>query len=102
MGDGWWDPGISLLEWKFIDKPREETGMIHIEVIRIGAIRGTWVAQSVDCLTSAQVMIFAISEFELQHQACCCQPVSTEPTLDPLSPSFCPSPTCTLSKINKH
>ena len=25
---------------------------------------------------------------------------STEPTLDPLSPSFCPSPTCALPKIN--
>ena len=36
------------------------------------------------------------------HRALCCQPVSTEPALDLLSPSLCPSPTCALPKISKY
>ena len=30
------------------------------------------------------------------RRAHCCQPVSAEPTSDPLSPSLCPFPTCAL------
>ena len=58
-------------------------------------------AQSVEHLTSAQIMI---SQFLIQtpHQARCYQPVRVEPGSDPLSLSLCSSPTCASQKINKY
>ena len=55
-------------------------------------VRGSWVAQSVECLTWAQAMM-VVRAFELHIGLVV---VSTEPTLDPLSLSLCPSPACAL------
>lgn len=35
MDVGWQEPGFSLLEWKFTDKPGKEAGMIHLVRIRV-------------------------------------------------------------------
>ena len=55
--------------------------------------RGTWVAQSVKHLTSVQVMI---SQFEFQPHIRL-SAVSTESSLDPLSPSLSAPPPLILS-----
>ena len=64
--------------------------------------RGTWAAQSVKCLTLAQVMI---SQFEGSSPALgsVLTAQSLEPASDSVSLSLCPSPACavSLSKIKK-
>ena len=55
-------------------------------------IRGTWVTQSVKCLTSAQVMISWIMSWSPSSGSV----VSTEPTSDPLSPSLSAPPLLAL------
>ena len=66
--------------------------------------RGTWVAQSVKHLTSAQARISRfVGSGPVSGSALKAQ--SLEPASDSVSPSFCPSPahTClSLSEINKH
>ena len=65
---------------------------------------GTWVAQSVEHVTSAQVMI---SQFvgSSSSSGSVLTAQSLEPASDSLSPSLCPSPvralSLSLSKINK-
>ena len=60
--------------------------------------RGTWMAQSVDCPTSAQVMISWFVSSSLTSDLL----LSAESATAPLSPSLCPFPDCalSLSKIN--
>ena len=57
---------------------------------------GTWVAQSVEQVTSAQVMI---SQFvgSSSSSGSLLTAQSLEPASDSVSPSLCPSPACTLS-----
>ena len=65
--------------------------------------RGTWVAQSVGHLTSAQVMISqSVSSSPASGSVLTAQ--SLEPASDSVSSSLCPSPTHAvfLSEINKH
>ena len=70
-------------------------------------MRGDWVAQSVERLTLAQVMIsWSVSEFEPPVGLCA---VSSKPGACfgfCVFYSLCPSPTCALSlslkSINKH
>ena len=58
--------------------------------------RGTWVAQSVKCPTSAQVMISQfVSSSPASDSVLTAQ--SPEPALDSVSPSLCSSPALTLS-----
>ena len=62
---------------------------------------GIWVAQSVEHLTSAQVMISQfVSSSPVSGSVLTAQ--TLEPALDSVSPSLCPSPTraLSLSKIN--
>ena len=69
--------------------------------------RGTWMAQSVKCLTSAQVMILQFVSSSLVSGS-----VLTAQSLDPASDSVSPSLSAppllilclplSLSKINKH
>ena len=54
---------------------------------------GTWVAQMVEPPTLAQVMT---PQFEFKPHIRLTA-VSAKPASDPLSPSLCPSPVCTLS-----
>ena len=65
--------------------------------------RGVWVAQSVECWTSAQVMI---SQFESSSPTLgsVLAAQSLEPGLDSVSPSLSAPPLLVLSllKINKH
>ena len=74
---------------------------VLLKTMRMNLLRGTWVAQSVKCPTSTQVMISADCEFEL-HIGLSAVPVSMEATSDPLFPCPCLSPTCALPKINKY
>ena len=58
----------------------------------------TWVAQS-DLSSGHDLRVY---DFE-PHMARCHQPISAAPASDvPLSPSLCPSPACSLSKIHKY
>ena len=71
----------------------------------MSAVQGAWLAQSVEHLTWAQVMI---SQFMGLSPALgsVLTAQSLEPALHSVSPSLCPSPACalslSLSKINKH
>ena len=57
---------------------------------------GAWVAQSVQCLTSAQVMISpSVGLSPASGSVLTAQ--SLEPASDSVSPSLCPSPTHALS-----
>ena len=61
--------------------------------------RDAWVAQSVECLTSAEVMIsWVMSLGPTFGSGCPCR--APFPSSVPLS--LCPSPPCALSKVNKH
>ena len=61
---------------------------------------GTWVARSVEHLTSAQV---TISRFVSSSPTWgSLLSVSAASTSDPLSSSFCPSPACAFPQINKY
>ena len=82
---------------------------MHSGYINSGSINksgwGAWVAQSVECLTEAQVMTsqFMASSPVLDSVLTA---QSLEPASDSVSLSLCPSPTCALSvsvslKINK-
>ena len=64
---------------------------------------GTWVAQSVECLTPAQAMILLLMG-SIPASDCVLTAQSLEPALDSVSLSLCLSPTHALSpsKINKH
>ena len=71
---------------------------------KVRKCRGTWVAQSVKRPTLAQVMISQlVSSNPMLGSVLTAW--SLEPASDSVSPSLCPSPTCTLSlsfsKVNK-
>ena len=55
-----------------------------------------WVAQSVKCPTSAQVMISWFASLSPTSGSVLIAQ-SLEPALDSVSPSLCPSPACALS-----
>ena len=57
--------------------------------------RGTWVAQLLECATSAQVMIWRFMSSS-PTLGSLLQPLRAESTSDPLSPSLCSFPTCAL------
>ena len=60
-------------------------------------LAGVWVAQSIKCLTSAQVMISWFLSWS-PTQGSLLTACEHRAHLNPLSSSLCPSPTCTLSK----
>ena len=75
--------------------------VIYLKIVLWGA----WVAQSVECLTSAQVMIPQfVSSSPASGSGLMAQ--SLEPASDSVSLSLCPSPvhalSLSVSKINKH
>ena len=79
--------------------------MRQIIQLKNGQKRGAWVAQSVECPTSAQVMISQLVRLSpVSGSVLTTQ--SLEPASDSMSLSLCPSPAHTLylslSKINKH
>ena len=57
--------------------------------VHLKELRGAWVAQSVKCLTSSQVTISTVCEFEPRIGLCA---DNAEPASDPLSPSLSASP----------
>ena len=66
-------------------------------LIRVVLFRGTWAARPVERWTSAQVMISWFCEFEPHIRL---SAVSTEPALDPLSPSLS-APTLPMLSLSK-
>ena len=78
---------------------------LHKVKVKITLKSGTWVAQLVTHMTSAQVMISRSMSLS-PTLGCVLTAWSLEPASDSVSPSLCPSPvhalSLSVSKINKH
>ena len=76
---------------------RPRTGIL---IMKLRESRGAWVAQSVKCPTLAQVMIsLFVSSSSTSSSVLTAQEL--EPALDSVSPSLCPSLTCSVSISQK-